>query len=151
MKTYTLILVALACLAFSKPAMAQTSPAAFTGAAAKLAHYNALYTLNAGDDAKIKTIFRSINHALEDPRLKGKLQIELIAFSDGVAIFMKNGPYEKQLKELQDKGVILAQCNNTIVARNIPRTDLFPFISFVPSGNGEIILRQYDGWAVVNL
>ncbi|MES2277828.1 MAG: DsrE family protein [Bacteroidota bacterium] len=151
MKKYTLVLIAFAFIAFVKPAKAQTAPAAFTGATPKLAHYDALYTLNSGDDAKIKTIFRSINHAMEDPRLKGKLQIELIVFSDGVAAYMKNGPYEKQLKELLDKGVILAQCNNTIVQRNIARTDLFPFVSFVPSGNGEIILRQYDGWAVVNL
>lgn len=151
MKKYTFILLALAFAAFVKPAKAQTSKTEFTGAVPKLAHYDALYTLNSGDDTKIRTIFRSISHAMEDPRLKGKLKVELIVFSDGVAAFMKNSPYEAQWKELLDKGVILAQCNNTIVARNIKPTDLFPFVSLVPSGNGEIILRQYEGWAVVNL
>lgn len=151
MKKYSFILMAFALMAFIKPAHAQSTAAQFTGATPKLAHYDALYTLNSGDDTKIKTVFRSILHAMEDPRLKGKLKIELIVFSDGVAAFMKNSPYEAQLKELQDKGVILAQCNNTLIARNIKQTDIFPFVSIVPSGNGEIILRQYDGWAVVNL
>lgn len=151
MKKYSFILIVFALMAFVKPVHAQNAQPAFTGATPKLAHYDALYTLNSGDDTKIKTVIRSINHAMEDPRLKGKLKIELIVFSDGIAAFMKNSPYEAQFKELLDKGVILAQCNNTMVARNVKQTDLFPFVSIVPSGNGEIILRQYDGWAVVNL
>jgi len=45
---------------------------------------------------------------LDDPRLKGKLYIELICFGDGAAVYMKSGIFEQQLKNLQDKGVILA-------------------------------------------
>jgi len=42
------------------------------------------------------------------------------------------------------------QCNNTVVERKIDKNDLFPFIFYVPSGNGEIILREYEGWATVH-
>jgi hypothetical protein len=151
MKKYTLILAAFIFLTFVKTASAQqTDPAVFTGATAKLKHYNALYILNSNDDKKIKGILRNIDNALEDPRLKGKLHVELIAFGDGVAVYMKNGTYEQALKGLQVKGVILAQCSNTIKERKIDKNDLFPFISYVPSGNGEIIIRQYEGWAVVH-
>jgi intracellular sulfur oxidation DsrE/DsrF family protein len=151
MKKYTLILVAFALLALVKPASAQqTDPATFTGATAKLKHYNALYILNSNDDKKIKGTLRNIDNALQDPRLKGKLHVELIAFGDGVAVYMKSGTYEQALKDLQAKGVVLAQCSNTIKERKIDKNDLFPFISYVPSGNGEIIIRQYEGWAVVH-
>ena len=48
------------------------------------------------------------------------------------------------------KGVILAECSNTVRERKIDKSDLFDFVSYVPSGNGEIILRHYEGWAVVH-
>jgi intracellular sulfur oxidation DsrE/DsrF family protein len=150
MKKYTFILFAMAWFAFVKPAHAQTDPAAFTGATAKLDHYDALYVINSSDDKKIKGTLRNLANALDDPRLKGKLHIELICFGDGVAVYMKSGSFEEQLKVLLDKGVILAQCSNTVRERKIDKNDLFPFISYVPSGNGEIILRHYEGWAVVH-
>ena len=89
-------------------------------------------------------------NALEDPRLKGKLQAELVVHGGGVAVFKKTNPYESQVKALQAKGVILAECENTLRERNISKDELFDFISFVPSGNGEIIIRQQQGWAVVH-
>jgi intracellular sulfur oxidation DsrE/DsrF family protein len=150
MKKYTLILFSFALLAFVKPACAQTDPAAFTGATAKLKHYDALYVVNSGDEKKIRGTLRNIANALEDERLKGKLHVELVAFGDGVAMYMKSGMFEQQLKDLQDKGVVLAQCSNTVRERKIDKNDLFSFISYVPSGNGEIILRHYDGWAIVH-
>ena len=150
MKKNIFLLAAMALLAFVKPAMAQTDPATFTGATPKLAHYDALYVINSGDEKKIRSTLRNIANALDDPRLKGKLHVELVAFGDGVAVFMKSGIFEQPLKDLQDKGVILAQCSNTVRERKIDKNDLFPFISYVPSGNGEIILRHYEGWAVVH-
>ena len=151
MKKYIFLLTAVALITFIKPASAQqTEPADFTGATARLKHYNALYILNSNDEKKITGTLRNMNNALEDPRLKGKLHIELVAFGDGVAVFMKNSAYEQSLKDLQAKGVILAQCSNTVRERKIEKSELFPFISYVPSGNGEIIIRQYEGWATVH-
>ncbi len=149
MKKYTLILAAFALLLLAKPASAQTD-AVFTGAKPMLKSYNALYILNSNDDKKIKATLRNLDNALEDPRLKGKLHVELIAFGDGVSVFMKSGTFEETLKKLQAKGVILAQCSNTVRERKIDKTELFDFISYVPSGNGEIILREYEGWATVH-
>ena len=150
MKKYTFILAALMLMGFVNKVKAQTDPAEFTGATAKLKHYDALYILNSADEKKIKGTLRNMDNALEDPRLKGKLHIELIVFGDGVAVYMKSGIFEQSLKDLQAKGVVLAQCSNTVRERKIDKNDLFPFISYVPSGNGEIIIRQYEGWAVVH-
>lgn len=113
-------------------------------------HYKALYVLNSGEEKKINGCLRNIKNALEDPRLKGKLELELIVFGDGVAVYQKNSSYEATLKLLQSKGVLLAQCENTLRERKIDKSELVDFISFVPSGNGEIIIRQQQGWAVVH-
>jgi intracellular sulfur oxidation DsrE/DsrF family protein len=150
MKNRFALLFVLAGLLFIKPAFAQTAASEFKGAEATQAHYKALYYLDESDPKKIKQTLRNMDNALEDIRLKGKVEMELIAFADGVAVYDKAGPYEAELQKLLQKGVILAQCSNTVRERHIDKATLFPFISYVPSGNGEIIIRQADGWATIH-
>lgn len=150
MKKITFLVFALLTFSLLITAKAQNQDAVFNGAKATLSSYKALYILNSADEKKIAGTLRNLKNALEDPRLKGKLEVELIVFGDGVAVYQKNGIFEKQLVELQKMGVLLAQCENTLRERHIDRNALFDFISYVPSGNGEIIIRQYEGWAVVH-
>ena len=82
MKKVILVLFILTAMVFVKPAIAQT----FQGAAATKTHYKALYYLDDADPKKIKMMLRNIDNALEDARLKGKLEVELVAFADGVAV-----------------------------------------------------------------
>lgn len=142
-----LLTLGFATVVFSQPS--STKPE-FHGAVAALKEYKALYILNQSDEKKIKAVIRNINNALEDTRLKGKLKVELIAFGDGVEIFKKSNRYDSLLIDLKNKGVILAQCENTIRERKIHKDDLWPFIAYVPSGNGEIIIRQSQGWVVIH-
>lgn len=137
-------------IAVASTGFTQTTSASFTGAQATLKNYKALYVINSGDEKKITGTLRNLKNALDDPRLKGKLDVELIAFGDGVAVYQKSGTFEKTLLELQSRGVVLAQCENTVRERHIDKNTLFDFIGYVPSGNGEIIIRQYQGWAVVH-
>ena len=150
MKRTILICSLFLMMAGATTSFSQTKQQEFTGAKATLKNYKALYVLNSGDEKKITSTLRNMKNALEDPRLKGKLELELIVFGDGVAVYDKNGTFEKTLKDLQAKGVLLAQCENTIKERHIEKSALFDFISYVPSGNGEIIIREYQGWAVVH-
>ena len=143
----TLTALSIATFSFSQK---QNSGPVFHGATASLKEYKALYILNQSDDKKIKAIVRNINNALEDPRLKGKLKIELVAFGQGVEIFKRSNHYDTLLMSLKNKGVLLAECENTLTEKKISKDELWDFISYVPSGNGEIIIRQYQGWAVVH-
>lgn len=144
------ILLSLFVMTFSTMIYSQKSKVVFHGAEATLNKYKALYILDQSDIKKIHMVVKNMNNALEDPRLKGKLQIELIAFGNGTEIFKKANHYDTLLLALKSKGVILAQCENTLRERRISKEDLWPFISYVPSGNGEIIIRQYQGWAIVH-
>ena len=147
MKKISLLLIGLASIFFVKPLHAQKD---FHGAKATLKHYKSLYILDEGDTNKITGTLRNINNALEDPRLKGKLEVELIVFGNGVSVYKKSEPYEKQLKDLQSKGVLLALCENTVRKKHIDKNTLYPFISYVPSGNGEIIIRGAEEWVLVH-
>ena len=65
--------------------------------------------------------------------------MELIAFGGGTTLYRKDQPYEARLTALKQKGVILAQCLNTLKEKKISKGELLPLISYVPSGNGELI------------
>jgi len=126
----------------------ETGSNAFSPAAAFLQQYHALYVINEAGP-KIKSVIGNITNVLKDPRLEGKLFIELLAFGDGIEMLLKANNYEALLQPLLDKGVVFVQCINTLTGRGISREELYPFVHYVPSANGEIILRQYEGWAIV--
>lgn len=150
MKSFKTVLF-IALIGTTLPALAQLKdPAAFHGAEATKAHYYAAYQLNTDDSTKIQGTLRNIQNALSDPRLKGKIDLELVVHGSGVAVFRKDHPYEKLIAGLQKQGVILAMCENTMRALKLSRDELFPFISYVPSGNGELIIREQEGWAVIH-
>lgn len=122
----------------------------YPGAVPKKKAYKAIYQLDSNDPKIIEKAIRNINNVLKDPRLKGHLQVELVAFSGGTeAYFKKNSQYEKPLKDLVEKGVIVAQCLNTLEEKHIAKEELFDFIGYVPSGNGELILRANEGWVII--
>ncbi|WP_236582280.1 DsrE family protein [Sphingobacterium spiritivorum] len=122
----------------------------FTGAEAKLKSYKAIYQLDTNDPKIIEKAIRNINNALDDPRLQGKLQIELITFSGGTEAYLKSSSkFEEPLKKLIQRGVIVAQCLNSLKERNLSKDQLFDFVAYVPSGNGELIIRSLQGWTII--
>jgi intracellular sulfur oxidation DsrE/DsrF family protein len=152
MKRNVIMLVcALCCMAaFTKTFAQQADTATYTGAKATKKMYKAVYQLNSGDTAKIRGTLHNINNALSDPRLTGKLTLELVVHGEGIKLFMKDGYFEQDLLALKKKGVVLAECLNTMRARNITKEQLYDFIGFVPSGNGELIILEQQGWAIIH-
>ena len=124
--------------------------ASFTGAPATQKHYRAVYQLDSSDPKLINQTLHNMKNALEDPRLKGKLELELVVFSGGTVVFKKDQPYEADVLALQQAGVILAQCANSLKAYKLTKEDMLPYISIVPTGNGELIIRQTEGWVLVH-
>lgn len=55
----------------------------YTGAQANELLYKAIYQMDQGSPEVIKKTIRNINNLLKDPRLKGKVQVELVVFSAG--------------------------------------------------------------------
>lgn len=139
----TLVLVAV-------PAVAQTGGDGSQGTPATKDRYLVAYQINSGDDAHIAAALKNIGNALTDPRLKGKLQVRLVVHGSGVKTLRKDGGFESTLRALADEGVALLQCERTLAERKIPKTDMLPFISYVPSANGELIILQQQGWAIMH-
>lgn len=136
------LMMSLSQLAFAQPD--------FHGTKATKSMYQVAYQLNTDEEAKIKATLKNIQNALDDPRLKGKLEVELVVHGGGVAALKKGSPVEQTLLELQKQGVVLAQCENTLRERKISKDEMLPFIGYTPSGNGELVIRQQQGWAIIH-
>jgi uncharacterized protein len=77
-----------------------------------------------------------------------KAQIEVVLHSGGILMALTDKT--KYAKELQDyvenKGVNIVVCQNTMKARKIVKEQLLTFVGTVPSGVAEIVLKQEAGW-----
>jgi len=146
-RTVVAVVAIAGALGFSGRVMAAS---VFHGAVATKASYGAIFQIDGGGNGAIKKTLNNIENLMNDPRLKGKVRIELIANSKGYAVYVKNNGFEEKLRQLQERGVILAQCNNTLRELHVDRKDLYPFVAIVPSGMGEITLRESEGWAYIH-
>lgn len=121
----------------------------YSGAVAEKQVYKAIYQMDNASPEIIKKTIRNINNLLKDPRLKGKLQVELVAFSGGTEAYRKGSEYEEAIKGLIAQGVIVAQCLNTLQERKIDKSELYDFLAYVPTGNGELLIRANEGWTII--
>lgn len=121
----------------------------FKGAEAKEKEYSAIFQLDTNNPEIVKKTFRNIRNVMQDKRLVGKLKIELVTFSGGTDVMRKSSPYIDDLKDIIEKGVQVAQCENSLRERKLTKKDILDFIPYVPSGNGELIIRASEGWVVI--
>ena len=75
--------------------------------------------------------------------------MELVAFSGGTEAYRKCSEYEEAIKGLIAQGVIVAQCLNTLEERKIDKSELYDFLAYVPTGNGELLIRANEGWTII--
>lgn|SRR5699024_3925523 len=123
--------------------------ATYQGAKATESSYKVIFQLDRGSDEIIQKAIRNINNLLEDPRVKGNVEIQLVAFSGGTNAFKKGSGYQKAIQGLVEKGVLVTQCLNTLKERKIAKSELYDFLGYVPTGNGELLLRAAQGWTII--
>lgn len=149
MKKLKLLLILLIATTSFSYAQNTTEPS-FDELISKKAKYKVVFQLNSSDEKVIESTLKNIMNSMTDSKFKNQIKVELVVHGNGVILFMKDHPYEKQVLQLKEKGVILVQCLNTLKNKNISKDQLFPFIYYVESGIAEIIYRQHKGWAYIH-
>lgn len=78
------------------------------------------------------------------------IQIELLANSEGIYMLLKpTAQYADQIKDLTSKKVTFAVCANTMKTMGIAKESLLDSAVIVPSGVGELVKKQAEGYAYI--
>ena len=98
---------------------------------------------------KSKLVLGNINNLIKDLG-EENLEIELLANSEAVKLMLKDSnEFSEQLNSLKLKNVTFAACANSLRQMNLDKDLLFDFCIVVPSGVGELVIRQSTGYAYI--
>lgn len=77
-------------------------------------------------------------------------QFEVVVHSAGIGYLQKSkSEFAVEIAALSEKGVLFKACENTLKAKNIPKSDILDVAEFVPMGIAHIVLRQEEGWSYI--
>lgn len=88
----------------------------------------------------------NIENLLDDDTIEIDTVV-LIANSGGLNLLLEDSPQRDQVVELQQRGVQFKQCSNTIEGTDVTEADLIDGVELVPSGVGELVQLQSNGYA----
>ncbi len=119
------------------------APAAVPAAPACAQHYNVV--IGVGDKAKVEG---ALSNAFNLQKEFGAqcVNIEIVNFSSAVTQLTPMSPNGTRIKDALGAGVKIVACQNSMNKFKLTIDDLFPGITAVPSGVGELVKRQKDGW-----
>ena len=76
--------------------------------------------------------------------------IELLVNGEAVTeLIQSNQAMLSTMLSLHKRGVIFAACAHSLHHARISPTDLFEFVTIVPSGVAELVQKQSQGWAYI--
>ena len=76
-----------------------------------------------------------------------QVAIEVVAYGPGVDMLMTNSVQKEKIADFKKQGVNFVVCENTMKVRSIAKEDIIHEAGFVPSGVGELVLKQEQGWS----
>lgn len=90
---------------------------------------------------------QNVANLLEEYR--GNVTVEIVANGDGIKALLITGPYGDPVRALAKSGVRFAICAQSARAQGFTREDFPRVVSLVPSGVGEIVRREAEGYAYI--
>jgi intracellular sulfur oxidation DsrE/DsrF family protein len=100
------------------------------------------------EPGRFGVILDEIRNLFAEPGI-GSVIVEVMANSDGVYAVRKNGPHMEEAGRLSGEGVRFTACANSMRIRHLSREEIMPFVEPVPSGVGELVRRQREGYAYI--
>jgi len=115
----------------------------------KMEKYRAVFHLNEDSDSRVAMVFNNIQNLLSDLG-KNQVEVELVANGTGVNALLKaNSVTGERIQQLTQEGVQFAVCANSMETLKLKDTALLDHVRVVPSGIGELVRRQAEGWAYI--
>ncbi|MDP4159065.1 MAG: DsrE family protein [Bacillota bacterium] len=100
------------------------------------------------EEERVGLALQNITNLINDIGV-GNLEIEMVSKGEAVKSLVKGSIFDRSFEELAKKQVKFCACANTIRNLGIQKDKLFDFVTVVPSGVGELVKRQAEGWAYI--
>lgn len=98
---------------------------------------------------KSKLVLGNINNLINDLG-EENLEVELLANSEAVKLMLiDSNEFTGPLNKLKQKNITFAACANSLRQMNLDKELLFDFCIVVPSGVGELVVKQTSGYAYI--
>ncbi len=111
--------------------------------------YQVLFHLDEGNTFRLKLTLENIRNLIRDLGAEN-VEVECVINGAGVKLFHVSTAMEEELIDiLTAKSVRFAICENSLVANRVQKQDLLDGLVFVPSGVGELVKKQAEGWAYI--
>lgn len=75
--------------------------------------------------------------------------VEVLANAAAVKELAQTSPHGDSIKALSEKNVAFVACQNALKGNDMDEKELFPFVSTVPAGVVELIVKQNEGYAYI--
>lgn len=106
--------------------------------------------VTSGDTLVWKGLMKNVQHLKE--AWGDQVQLEVVAHGGALGLLVKNQTTQAaRIAEFVKQGVVFVACQNTMRERKVEKSDILPEAGFVPSGIGEVVLKQEDGWSYLKI
>ena len=107
----------------------------------------AVFHLNESSPDKQRSALRNIQNLMAE---MPDLPVELVVQGDAINMAVaKSSLLAEDIQELQQNGLLVTVCHNTMVAKKVHESDLLPDMTIVPSAVGRLVQRQHDGFSYI--
>lgn len=111
--------------------------------------YQVIFHLDEEAEEKVQFVLNNIINLLND---LGDETVEVALLANGPAVkAFQTGEerYSKSVLELLEREVRIVLCNNALNLFDLERTSMLAEATIVPSGVGELVRKQAEGWAYI--
>lgn len=111
--------------------------------------YRVVFHVDEGNEARVGMALKNIENLMADLG-EDNVQVELVTNGRGVSALVKTpNPHQAQIEALAAKGVRFTACANSLRQADITADALLGTVEVVPSGVGELVKKQVQGWAYI--
>jgi len=92
----------------------------------------------------------TLNNAANAARELGKdTLIEIVAFGPGIGMLKAGSTVEARVIDTAAAGIPVLACQNTMRGQHLEPKDMISTVAYVPSGVGQLIRRQAEGYSYI--
>lgn len=121
-----------------EPAASQTHPS----------HLKVVFQVSDNDPGKWNLTLNNAFNAQREFGANG-IDIEIVAYGPGINMLKFDSAVSGRIMDALQKGIRVEACQNTMRGMKLTPKDMLPNIGYVPSGVGEIIMKEQEGYAYI--